>query len=58
MRACFEPQLLSATAPRFIVIPGRAKREPGIHYHDPEYGFRDLRANESRRINRTRRSNI
>jgi hypothetical protein len=23
-----------------IVIPGRAKREPGIHNHDREYGFR------------------
>jgi hypothetical protein len=23
-----------------IVIPGRAKREPGIHNHDGEYGFR------------------
>src|ERR1700738_4461938 len=22
------------------VIPGRAKREPGIHHHDREYGFR------------------
>jgi len=22
------------------VIPGRAKREPGIHNHDREYGFR------------------
>jgi len=22
------------------VIPGRAKREPGIHNHDGEYGFR------------------
>ena len=22
------------------VIPGRAKREPGIHNHDNEYGFR------------------
>jgi len=23
-----------------FVIPGRAKREPGIHNHDGEYGFR------------------
>jgi hypothetical protein len=23
-----------------IVIPGRAKREPGIHNHNGEYGFR------------------
>jgi hypothetical protein len=23
-----------------FVIPGRAKREPGIHNHDREYGFR------------------
>ena len=23
-----------------VVIPGRAKREPGIHNHDGEYGFR------------------
>jgi hypothetical protein len=23
-----------------IVIPGRAKREPGIHNHHREYGFR------------------
>ena len=23
-----------------IVIPGRAKHEPGIHNHDREYGFR------------------
>jgi hypothetical protein len=23
-----------------IVIPGRAKREPGIHNNDREYGFR------------------
>jgi hypothetical protein len=23
-----------------IVIPGRAKREPGIHNHRGEYGFR------------------
>jgi hypothetical protein len=23
-----------------LVIPGRAKREPGIHNHDNEYGFR------------------
>jgi hypothetical protein len=23
-----------------VVIPGRAKREPGIHNHDREYGFR------------------
>ncbi|WMT77125.1 hypothetical protein [Bradyrhizobium sp. Ash2021] len=23
-----------------IVIPGRAQREPGIHNHDREYGFR------------------
>ncbi len=22
------------------VIPGRAKREPGIHSHDRDYGFR------------------
>jgi len=22
------------------VIPGRAQREPGIHNHDREYGFR------------------
>jgi hypothetical protein len=22
------------------VIPGRAQREPGIHNHDKEYGFR------------------
>jgi hypothetical protein len=22
------------------VIPGRAQREPGIHNHDNEYGFR------------------
>jgi hypothetical protein len=24
------------------VIPGRAKREPGIHNHDGEYGFPDV----------------
>src|SRR4029077_20955624 len=24
-----------------LVIPGRAKREPGIHNHDREYGFGD-----------------
>jgi hypothetical protein len=24
----------------YLVIPGRAKREPGIHNHDREYGFR------------------
>jgi len=29
------------------VIPGRAKREPGIHNHDREYGFR---ASAKRRI--------
>jgi hypothetical protein len=23
-----------------LVIPGRATREPGIHNHDREYGFR------------------
>ena len=23
-----------------VVIPGRAQREPGIHNHDGEYGFR------------------
>jgi hypothetical protein len=23
-----------------IVIPGRAKHEPGIHNHDREHGFR------------------
>jgi hypothetical protein len=23
----------------FFVIPGRAKREPGIHSHDREFGF-------------------
>jgi hypothetical protein len=23
-----------------LVIPGRAKHEPGIHNHDREYGFR------------------
>jgi hypothetical protein len=23
-----------------VVIPGRAPREPGIHNHDREYGFR------------------
>ncbi|GLH76518.1 hypothetical protein SSBR45G_14260 [Bradyrhizobium sp. SSBR45G] len=23
-----------------LVIPGRAQREPGIHNHDREYGFR------------------
>ena len=23
-----------------VVIPGRAQREPGIHNHDREYGFR------------------
>ena len=23
-----------------FVIPGRAEREPGIHNHDNEYGFR------------------
>jgi hypothetical protein len=23
-----------------FVIPGRATREPGIHNHDGEYGFR------------------
>jgi hypothetical protein len=27
-------------AGRFNVIPGRAKREPGIYNHDREYGFR------------------
>jgi hypothetical protein len=26
----------------FIVIPGRAKREPGIHDYDREYGFPDV----------------
>ena len=26
--------------PMASVIPGRAKREPGIHNHDREYGFR------------------
>jgi hypothetical protein len=30
-----------------FVIPGRAKREPGIHNHDGEYGFR---ARAKRRI--------
>jgi hypothetical protein len=25
---------------RQLVIPGRAQREPGIHNHDREYGFR------------------
>jgi hypothetical protein len=25
--------------PFIAVIPGRAKREPGIHNHDREYGF-------------------
>jgi hypothetical protein len=25
---------------RPLVIPGHAKREPGIHNHDREYGFR------------------
>jgi hypothetical protein len=25
------------------VIPGRAQREPGIHNHDREYGFRACR---------------
>ena len=24
------------------VIPGRAKREPGIHNHDGDYGFPDV----------------
>jgi len=23
-----------------FVIPGRPKDEPGIHIHDPKYGFR------------------
>jgi hypothetical protein len=27
-------------ADNFTVIPGRAQREPGIHNHDNEYGFR------------------
>ncbi|MGY3489733.1 hypothetical protein ACVW1C_007616 [Bradyrhizobium sp. USDA 4011] len=25
----------------YTVIPGHAKREPGIHNHDREYGFPD-----------------
>jgi hypothetical protein len=25
-----------------LVIPGLAKREPGIHNHDREYGFSDV----------------
>jgi len=25
-----------------VVIPGRAKREPGIHNHDRKYGFPDV----------------
>jgi hypothetical protein len=25
-----------------LVIPGLAKREPGIHNHDGEYGFPDV----------------
>jgi hypothetical protein len=29
-----------AKQPTSFVIPGLAKREPGIHNHDPEYGFR------------------
>jgi hypothetical protein len=34
-------------ADNFTVIPGRAQREPGIHNHDNEYGFR---ARAKRRI--------
>jgi hypothetical protein len=30
----------SASGNKENVIPGRAKREPGIHNHDREYGFR------------------
>ena len=30
----------SVVAPLPFVIPGRAQREPGIHNHDREYGFR------------------
>jgi hypothetical protein len=30
----------SQRVPLMFVIPGRAKREPGIHNHDREYGFR------------------
>jgi hypothetical protein len=29
-----------STDPAYFVIPGRAKREPGIHNHDREYGVR------------------
>jgi hypothetical protein len=29
----------TSTCPIFV-IPGRAKREPGIHSHDRKYGFR------------------
>jgi hypothetical protein len=32
--------MLQASHNNEIVIPGRAEREPGIHNHDWEYGFR------------------
>jgi hypothetical protein len=35
----FRGDALAAFA-KWLVIPGRAKREPGIHNHDREYGFR------------------
>jgi hypothetical protein len=31
---------MDAISEDMLVIPGRAKREPGIHNHDGEYGFR------------------
>src|SRR4029077_13276344 len=51
LHARFVATICRALAPRrqgvifaadyaFSVIPGRAKREPGIHNHDREYGFR------------------
>jgi hypothetical protein len=36
MGIAYAPPILGAVS----VIPGRAKREPGIHNHDREYGFR------------------
>jgi hypothetical protein len=40
MRALISDSIFKQPIQLRAVIPGRAKREPGIHNHDREYGFR------------------
>ncbi len=40
MRALISDSIFKQPIQLRTVIPGRAKREPGIHNHGGEYGFR------------------